>query len=79
MFEVYSENPKVNVQAEGIAELEMVLSYLNPLFLHNANILLRKKYNLVACGLGPDIECVYLDAEVKKPIEISVIYVRSHT
>lgn len=78
MFTVQSENPKINIHAKSIAELELALSYFNPLFLHHANNLLKKKYNLVACGIGPDIECVFLEEEVKKPVEISVIYVRRH-
>lgn len=79
MFNIHSENPKININAESVAELELILSYFNPLYLRHANTLLRQKYNLVACGIGPDIECVYLDTQIKKPIEINIIYVRSHS
>lgn len=69
---------RFEISANSIRELEVALSYLNPLQLSHANVILKREYQLVAVGLGPDIECISYKKAKAHLCEISIVYVKSH-
>lgn len=77
MYCIHSDTPYIDINTKTIEELNKELSYLNPLLLHYANQILKKQYQLIACGLGPDIECIPYVPKSINSCEISIVCIKA--
>ena len=75
LYELQERSRRIDIQANSLKELEVALSYLNPFQLSLANIILKSKYNIIANGMGEELECIAYNKNDRK-YEINVIFVK---